>query len=82
MAKGQSVPYEIRDEVSKALFDYYSGDTAIASISPKFLTDHFPYKGQAYIYFEGSSDYFLCSFKYFYDENSVKTLSVTRDWRD
>lgn len=82
MAKGQLVPYEIRNEVSNALFEHYSGEAAIASISPKFLTDHFPHSGQAYIYFEGSSNYFLCSFMYFYDENSVKTLSVTSDWRD
>ncbi|WP_413499202.1 hypothetical protein [Buttiauxella gaviniae] len=82
MAKGQYVASEVRDEVSKAICKHYSDDGVIASISLKFSTDYFPHKGQAYIYFDGSADYLLCSFVYFYNEKSEKTLSIPSDWRD
>ena len=82
MAKGSNVPYEIRKEVSDAIFERYSSDAQIASVSASFSTDSFPFKGIGYVFFEGSSDHFRCHFEYSYNERSIRTLHIISDWRD
>ena len=82
MAKGNQVPFEIRDEVETALKTWYQHEPKITSLSVEFSTDYFPHKGMARIRFGTGYHSFECLFEYKYGSTGHKELSVTKDWRD
>lgn len=82
MAKGDSVPYEIREEVCVKAREYYSDHKDIREINAHFKTDKFPHKGELDVWFDESSHPKHALFIYEYNELSERVLRIPNDWKD